>query len=92
MKVLLFNQDFGLWGKKGKYSLANNSLAENVVKKGVAKEVLNVTQDEIGMLILNWKLNTIPECVVEELTKIKISDITYGSEKWCEEYNESKNR
>lgn len=65
MKVVYGLKDFGIWLKQGRYSLANNSLADMVIRKRYAKEIVEISQDDFATMIADFKLNGIPESLVK---------------------------
>lgn len=60
MKIILGLQNFGIWLKKDRYHLTNNALAMHVIKKGYAKEIMEITQDDFAFMFADFKLNGMP--------------------------------
>lgn len=53
-------KDFGFWLKRGKYHISNNIYGMHVVKKGYAELICEISNDDIAMMIADWKVNGVP--------------------------------
>jgi len=65
MKLILGIKDFGIWLKKDKYFITNNRIADVVIKRGYAKFILEITQEDLGMMLADFHFNGVPKDVVK---------------------------
>lgn len=71
MKVIKGNKDFGLWLREGKFYLVSNWHADNVIKKGYATEIMEITQSDLAMMLNDFSVNGMPKELVKYFQKKK---------------------
>jgi hypothetical protein len=65
MKIVYGIKNFGIWFKVSQFHLVNNNLADHVIRKGYAKFIVEVTQDDFATMIADFKLNGMPTALVK---------------------------
>ena len=71
MKLIKAKENYGFWCKKGKYHLINDTLAEYIINKRIAVEIAEISQDEIKLMMADFKINGVPKGLVKYLINNK---------------------